>query len=288
MGGPREARELIYRGYTQAELDAQYNNAPQAPGGDPEVYFARYREASRRARERFAGRLDLAYGEGPRERLDVFPAAAGGPTWIFIHGGFWRRLDKSDFSFLAASFVPAGISLACVGYALAPQVGVAEIVRQCRTAAQWVFEHAHEWGGRPQRIFAGGHSVGGQLAALVAATHPVVGLSSISGLHDLEPVLLSYVNEWARLRRDELPALNPVDRIPARSLPLLAAVGSEENDEFKRQNALFAEAWRTRGYPTAEMTVPGANHYTIAQMLGDPASTLARKLHEQILSAAAV
>ncbi|MBV8601006.1 MAG: alpha/beta hydrolase, partial [Candidatus Eremiobacteraeota bacterium] len=91
----------VYRNYTQAELDAQYNNSPQAPGGDPAVYFAEYRERSRRARERFHARLDVPYGSSERERLDVFPAEPGAPTWIFIHGGFWRRLDKSDFSFLA-------------------------------------------------------------------------------------------------------------------------------------------------------------------------------------------
>jgi arylformamidase len=284
--GQSQARQLIYRNYDQAELDAQYTNATQAPGGDPEFYFAQYREASARARSRFESRLDVAYGPGEMEKLDLFPAsAAGAPTWIYIHGGFWRRLDKADSSLVASGLVPAGVSVVCINYALAPAVSVAEIVRQCREATRWTLEHVAEWDGAPERVFVGGHSVGGHLAGTVAASHPVAGVASISGVHDLEPVFLSYVNDWARLRRDEIVGLSPIHNLPPRPLPLLAAVGTLETDEFRRQNTIYAEAWRTRGYPVTEMVLEGLNHFTITLELGDPESSLTRALVSQMQTA---
>ena len=158
---------FIYNGYDQAALDKQYDNSRAVP--EHELYFARYREFSKHTRDTFHCRLDVPYGPSAMEKLDIFATTEPlAPTWIFIHGGYWRRLDKSDFSFIANALVPHGISMISVNYALAPSVTVDEITRQVRDATRWVFEHVEEWEGDPKRVFIGGHSVGGQLAALAA------------------------------------------------------------------------------------------------------------------------
>jgi arylformamidase len=141
---------------------------------------------------------------------------------------------------------------------------VREIVRQVRAATQWVFDHVRDWEGDPQRISIGGHSVGGQLAALAAATHPVAGVTSISGLADLEPVALSYVNEWARLTPQDVVDLSPIHQVPANAVPLIAYAGAKETDEFRRQTAILAQAWEQRGYPVDEGYLEGEDHFSIA------------------------
>ena len=275
---------FVFNGYDQAALDKQLDNSRAVP--EHPRMFERYRELSEHTRSLLHCRLGVPYGPTEREKLDIFATTEPlAPTWIFIHGGYWRRLDKGDFSFIADSLVPHGISMVSIGYALAPHVTVAEIVRQVRTAVRWVFDHVGEWEGDPQRIFIGGHSVGAQLAALAALDAPVAGLTSISGLHDLEPVRLSYANEWARLRADEIESLSPIHQIPSRPLPLIATVGSEETDEFKRQTAIFAQAWRDRGYPCIELYRPRENHFTIVFELAYRESALSQAITAQCLEA---
>jgi len=271
---------VLYRGYTQEELDRQYDNSRAVP--DHERFFTLYRELSERARRELPCRLDVAYGTSSMEKLDIFPSGkADAPTWIFVHGGYWRRLDKSDFSFAADPFTSAGVSYISVNYALAPNVSVAEIARQVRAATRWAIEHAEEWQGDPERVFIGGHSVGGQLAALAAVTEPVQGLTSVSGLGDLEPVRLSYANEWARLARDDVVPLSPIYQIPEHELPLIACAGAKETDEFRRQTAILADAWRARGYPVEESYIEGEDHFSIALELHDSSSPLTKAILAQ-------
>lgn len=270
----------IYHDYTQEELDRQYDNSRAVP--DYERFFTLYRELSERARRELPCRLDVAYGATSMETLDIFPTGKGdAPTWIFIHGGYWRRLDKSDFSFIADPFTAAGVSVISVNYALAPNVTVAEIARQVRAATRWTLEHIGDWDSDPERVFIGGHSVGGQLAALAAATEDVRGVTSISGVADLEPVALSYANEWARLGRDDIDLLSPIHRVPDRELPLIAYAGAKETDEFRRQTAILADAWRARGYPVDECYVAGEDHFSIALELHDAASDLTKAILAQ-------
>ena len=276
---------IIYAGYDQEALDRQYDNSRAFP--DYERCFALYRSLSERARGELMCELDVPYGPSEMEKLDIFPSGNDdGPTWIFIHGGYWRRLDKSDFSYVADPLTAHGVTVISINYALAPAVTVHEIVRQVRAATSWVVEHAEDWHGDPERIFIGGHSVGGQLAALVAATHPVSGLTSISGLSDLEPVRLSYANEWAHLRPEDDAPLSPIHQVPSREIPLIAFAGAKETDEFRRQNAILAEAWRSRNYPVNEGYLEGQDHFTIALELHDAESELTRAILAQCSPAA--
>jgi len=150
----------IFRGYRRSELDRQYNNRRRFPGHDE--LFRAWREWSAAARARLRANIDLAYGAGPMERLDVFLAdQAAAPIYVFFHGGYWQSLDKGDYSFVADGMIPNGVMTVVPNFALAPAVGMYEIVRQSRAAIAWLRQHARELGGDPNRIYAGGHSAGG-------------------------------------------------------------------------------------------------------------------------------
>ena len=181
-----------------AWLDAQYNNRARVP--DHEQVFKRWAESSAVARQGLTSRLDVRYGDEPGETLDVFPAAMpGSPVLVFVHGGYWRSLDKSDFSFVAPAFVHAGAAVVVVNYALCPSVTMETIALQLTRAMAWVWRNAGSFGGDPSRIAVAGHSAGGHLAAMLLSCrwrqvgddlppNLVPGALSISGLYDLDPL----------------------------------------------------------------------------------------------------
>ena len=179
--------------YTPEFVERGYNNRAAVP--DHPQWLLRFTTTSEEARRRFAPRLDLRYGPGPKETLDLFlPAGPARATFVFIHGGYWRALDKSDFSFVAAPFVAQGIAVAVVNYDLCPEVSIATIVDECRRAVAWLVRDGHAHGANGERIVVGGHSAGGHLRAMLFATDwaaaglardPIAGGVSLSGVHDL-------------------------------------------------------------------------------------------------------
>jgi arylformamidase len=181
-----------------AWLDAQYNNRARVPGYAR--FLERWAQASALARERLSRRLDLRYGDGPNETLDLFPSPrANAPVLVFIHGGYWRALDKSDQSFVAPAFVAAGAMVVLPNYELCPSGTVESISLQMARAVAWVWRHAALYGGDPQRIVVAGHSAGGHLAAMMAACdwkrvgadlpeRLLAGSLALSGLFELEPI----------------------------------------------------------------------------------------------------
>src|SRR5499426_684226 len=194
----------------KAVLNREYNNRELVPG-HPE-YFARWSQSSAQARSRMSSQLDLAYGEMLGETVDLFPARKGdGSCLMFIHGGYWRSLDKKDFSFLAPALVDAGISLAVVNYDLCPKVSIDEIVRQMLRASRWLWLHAEDYGMDQDRLYVGGHSAGGHLAAMMmCAQWPTFdrrlpkdlwkGGLAISGVYDLRPLVeVEWLNGDLRL-----------------------------------------------------------------------------------------
>jgi arylformamidase len=247
---------------------------------DLPAVFAAFAAASEAARAQFGGQLDLAYGPTPAETLDLFPAGSGSPLAIFIHGGYWRRLDKADFSFIAAGFVPLGISVASVNYGLAPQTPLSEIVAQCRRAVAWLATSAAPFGIDTQRISVFGHSAGGHLAAMCAIAQPVRSVVTLSGLHDLVPVQASFVNEWLGLDVTQAQALSPIRYAPAARPRVYATAGERESDAFKYQGRALATAWRAHGCETEYADSPGDNHFTICERLADPANPLTRRIAE--------
>jgi arylformamidase len=270
-------------------LEAQYNN--RARVADAMTQLANWAEASERAREGSPGkRLDIAYGDGPSETLDIFPAAApGAPVIVFVHGGYWRSLDKSDFSFVAPSLVAAGATVVVPNYALCPAVTVEDIALQMVKAVAWTLHHAGEHGADPQRLAVVGHSAGGHLAAMLLSCRwkqvdeslplqPLAGALAISGLYDLEPLRhTAFLQSDLRLTPQQVarcsPAFFPRPKVGANSGKLYAVVGADESDEFLRHNQLIRDQWGPTAVPVCE-TVPGKNHFTILESLADPKGRL--------------
>ncbi len=283
--------EPIFRGYDRAALDREYDNRKKvANAAEVLAWYASESEATRRTLD---GRLDLAYGSQPGERLDVFPAAGGrpAPVQVFIHGGYWQRMDKADFSYVARAFVPSGAATVLVNYSLIPTVRMDELVRQCRAAIAWVHRHAASFDGDPSRIFISGHSAGGHLVAMLMATDwrplgvpagVVAGGCGISGLYDLEPIRLCYLNEILKLTPDDVRRHSPVLLSPQRSGSLLIPVGSLEGPEYHRQANDLASAWRGRGLRCDVMEMAGHDHFSIAAQLGDAKSVLSQAILRQM------
>jgi len=266
-----------------AFLSREYNNRELFP--DHPRHFARWQEASARARSTMTCTLDRAYGSSAGETLDIFPARKGdGSALMFIHGGYWRSLDKKDFSFLAPAWVDAGVSLVVVNYSLAPAVTMERIVQQMLAASAWLYRHAEEYGMDEERLFVSGHSAGGHLAAMMlAALWPVYdrslpkdlykGALAVSGVYDLRPLVQV---DWLQgdLRLDEATALklSPAFLPPATRAPLALAVGGLESSEFKRQNALLAQRWKP--VLARDVPMPGRDHFTVIDGLADRANPL--------------
>ncbi len=271
------AEALVYGTYSQSELNRQYDAAGTVPSVDP--YFERFATESARERAKLENELDVAYGSGERERLDLFPATdSGAPLFIFIHGGYWRRLDKSFFSFVAGPIARAGGATAVINYPLAPEAALDQIVRSTQTALAWLAKNAHRANADPRRFFAGGHSAGGQLAGMLAADERIRGIFPISGLFDLEPVRLSHVNEWMTLDSASAARNSPLLHLPAHKMQLIASAGGAETDEFRRQSRSYVEAWSKLGYPATLLEPAGHNHFSVVLEFADEESDLTQAL----------
>jgi arylformamidase len=245
---------------------------------DVTPFFREYAETSAAARERFAVKRNLMYGAGLMERLDFFPAAPGAPLVAFIHGGYWRRLDKDDFSFLAQGFIPHGISFASINYALAPETPLHEIVAQSRRAVAWLYANAGILAVDSDRVIVMGHSAGGHLAAMAAVALPVCAVVTLSGLHDLVPVQQSFANEWLNLDLDEARMLSPISHAPVRPCAVYASAGERESDAFKAQGRALVDAWAPYGSVARYADSPGDNHFTICNRVRDPADPLTQAI----------
>ena len=277
-----------------AWFEAQYNNRARVP--EALQILPRWAEASALARSRMTVLPDLAYGSGPAEMLDLFPARSpDAPVMVFIHGGYWRSLDKSDFSFVAPSFVQAGAMVVVPNYGLCPAVTIEDIALQMCRALAWTYHQAARYGGDPSRIHLVGHSAGGHLAAmllctrwhLVAANLPkrlVAGALSLSGLFDLAPLRQApFLQADLRLSEASAQRLSPA-YFPKPRGPLQALVGADESAEFLRQNGLIRQRWGTEAVPVCE-ALPGLNHFTVMHDLVDPAG-LAHRHALQLLGLA--
>lgn len=273
----------MYREYDQAGLDAQYNLRLKFPHFQD--YFELWDREGRRVRESLRCHLDIPYGESQGERLDFFPAShPGAPVLVFIHGGYWQFLDKSDCSALAEPLVAAGSAVAVVNYALAPSVTVDEIVRQIYESLAWCHHNAKDFGGDPERLYVAGHSAGGHLAAM-ALTHDwskvpgvpddlVKGACAISGVFDLEPIRLTYLNEVLKLDEVSARGNSPLHRIADNGPPLVVAVGTAETEEFLRHSTDFAAAWEKRGNPCTHLELAGLTHFSVLDELASPEGAL--------------
>jgi arylformamidase len=270
-------------------LDRMYNNRALVP--EHAEHFRRWASASEDAMRSETRELDVRYGGGPNEHLDIFPAPqADAPVLVFIHGGYWRSLDKRDHSFVAPAFTRAGACVVIPNYALCPAVTIPQITMQLVQALAWTFRHIRRHGGDPGRIAVVGHSAGGHLAAMMlACVWPAYGRDlppdlvkralSISGLFDLEPIMHTpFLQPSLRLTGEQVRQCSPA-LLPAPAHGTLATVcGGAESDEFLRQNRLIRAAWGERAVPVCE-ALPGLNHFSVLEALLAPG----HRLHELAL-----
>ena len=271
-------------GYRITDWDDAYENGGNIPGGTR--WPAAWVEPAERMRATLAAegraRLDLAYGEGERNRLDLFlPEGAPRGLVVYVHGGFWLRLDKSFWSHLAAGPLAHGYAVAMPSYTLCPAIRIGGIVRDVAAA----IETAAGLVAGDLRLI--GHSAGGQLVSrMVSQASPLSTVTlarirhvlSLSGLHDLRPLMPTAMNERLHIDEAEATAESPALLRPVEGTRLTCWVGAMERAEFLRQNALLANIWTGLGATTMTVVEPNRHHFDIVDGLADPGHPLTRTL----------
>ena len=257
-----------YRGMDREALDRAYNNVAAVPDlADTMADFARRGAA---IYERAGVKRDLAYGEGASQRIDWIPGSCvSAPTLAYVHGGYWQSLSKEKFAHVAAGPLAHGFNVALIEYTLAPKARIGAIVTEIGQAIDFLVAHFEEWGADPARLCLAGHSAGGHLAACHRAHSAVSPVLCMSGLYDLEPIRLCYVNEKLGLTPAETATYSPQTWIEPGARTLLT-VGGGELPELIRQTADYAASLRARGELLEEITAPGCNHFTITEMVARP------------------
>ncbi len=282
----------VFRDYSQSELDAQYDN--RAKVADFEAHVRRWERSCKAVRETLDARFDIAYGEGADEKLDVFTAdRPAAPIQFFIHGGYWRQFSKDEFSYVARVFQPRGAITVLVNYSLIPAVTMGELVRQCRAALGWVWRNAADFGGDRERIYISGHSAGGHLVGMLCATDwpqfeaalpadLIKGATSLSGLMDLEPIRLCFLNETLALSERDVLENSPARLARGSDAPLNLFVGAEEGPEYLRQSEVLAQHWAAPPDPPQLHVPVGENHFSIVTQLDEPDSAVATAVAAQM------
>ncbi len=279
-----DAKTQVYRGLDQASLDAQYNIRAQIPD-HPEI-SRRWAAESERVRHALASRakIDVPFGSQPLQKLDLFlTEKPGAPLLVFIHGGYWRAQDKSEFSYVAETYVAHGINLAVINYRLAPHVTMDDIVADVRAAIAFLHKNSANYGYASDKIYVSGSSAGGHLTVMALMTDwrefglptdTVKGGCALSGLYDLEAIRLCYLNKEIGLDAPTAKRNSPILHLPKTSAPLILSVGGAESAEFHRQQDDFAHAWRGAGLDCSIVKQNGGHHFDMIDRFADPTSEL--------------
>ena len=268
-----------------ADFDAQYNLRAGRPDYE-ETVIPGWNADSETARKTLDCSLDIRYGVGEKQKLDVFRCGdASAPTLIYFHGGYWQRGDKSIYSFIATPFVASNINVVVVGYDLCPSVTITHISQEAREAMAFIWQNAGDLGINRDRITVMGHSAGGHITQMLMATNwPAFGADlpsdlikagiPVSPLSYLEPVRLTEaLNAGIRMTPAEANAESPMtNHPPATNALQLVVVGGAETDEFHRQARMYVEAYGTVERPIGIYVVPEVDHFDELNVLVDPAS----------------
>jgi arylformamidase len=273
---------LDWRAMSQEARDLGLNNSV-AVAGSLEMVTG-WEQRSGEMRKRFPDTIDLRYGPRERNRIDFLKAADGAPTLLFIHGGYWQMRSKEVFTVVAEGPMAHGINVALIGYTLAPDATLDEIVAEIHAGIGFLRGQLPALGAAAEGIVVSGWSAGGHLTAM-ALSHPKVRAGmAISGIYDLEPIRHSYLND--KLRADEATSRrnSPMTWEGGPLKPLSLVVGNAELPLLRKQTADFAGYRARYGLPVTYEEIPGADHFTIMHEMMSPKgriTTLIRQLFER-------
>ncbi|MBK8065972.1 MAG: cupin domain-containing protein [Betaproteobacteria bacterium] len=281
---PAAAGPALWRGLDAAQMVRLFDNRAAVPDGD--AHFKARAERSVPLRTSLPGERDVRYGPGPRQLVDVYAGAPGGPVVLFFHGGGWRNQSKEAFAFVAEPLVAEGITTVVAGYDLFPQVGMLDIMREAREVVAWTCRTLAPQGGR--RVVLAGHSSGAQLAGMTLthdfrreglARTPVQGALLISGSHDMEPHrhhprYLDMGLDEVLVQKTSTLRNPPLDT----DVELVVAVGAAETSGYVRQSTEYCEAMAARGHRAELLLSPGDNHFSVIGRLGEADHPLTRRL----------
>jgi arylformamidase len=272
---------VVFLDYDQVELDAAYDQAAYAP--NIQQLLQRWASNSELTRIRLGQPQRFVYGPADIETLDVFPTKRShAPIFVFIHGGAWRAGKASDLAFPAETFVNAGAHYIVPDFDWVQSKGgdLAPIADQVRRAIAWVFQNAARFGGDPTRLYVGGHSSGGHLAAVALTTDwqtafglpadTIKGGICLSGLYDLAPVRLSARSAYVKFTDGMVESLSPQRHLTNLRAPLIVAYGTYETPEFMRQNREFAAAVAAAGKPVKLLVAENYGHFEMPETLANP------------------
>jgi len=272
-----------WRSLSQEALDSGLNNGAAVAGSGDMV--AGWEALSAEMRSRHGAHLNLQFGPRERNRIDFLKAAPNAPTLLFIHGGYWQMRSKDAFTLFAAGPMAHGINVALIGYTLAPDATLDQIVAEIHAGIDFFARQLIDLGGDAKRLVASGWSAGGQLTAMAMMNPRIKGGVAISGIYDLEPIRHSYLN--IKLGLDEAMSRrnSPMAMAEGPMKPLSLVVGGGELPLLRKQTADFAGHRARYGLPVTYEEIPGANHFTIMDEMASPSgriTTLVRQVIEQV------
>ena len=273
-------------------LNREYS--PSSCVDDINVYIRQYIELSRdaKAQANAQGRLHngLQYGEAETQRLDLYLPSTSPQSklMVYIHGGYWQELSKEESSFAAPTFQQQGFHYAVIGYTLAPDASLSDIVEENRRAIAWLYTEASRFGYDPEQIYVCGSSAGAHLSMMMLQTkwsdylvdyqgNIIKGVCAVSGIYDLQPLLSTYVNEALKMDSVEAQANSPLLLPLPKAVPIIIAFGANETSEFKRQSQVMAQKLRAHGFAVRYQQIDGRNHFDVIVELCHESSWLSQQ-----------